>query len=291
VTVLSWPLVLSELGRERVLVVSRFQFARPAVVVRVFDQISCTPPVLAASDEIWPFVMVESSSARKPEANASFDDSNVLRSAISDFVRFVGDNGGVVEEYCDFLPGDLSVFCGEYVSFQVLTASAVQKASRLGLRGGVGIRSFFLEGDWRRDFDGDCGGGVVVRGGVDILTGLKIRGGEYDRMASLFSLSEELAGRDEIIGRCFNRLNGLNGGWSSSSSKMSTAMDFTGLFSSFDMLKASNEVASAGIGGFSASSRLLLGNLSSFRRLGNSSSEESSELPIEPQQMLSSKST
>ena len=90
--------------------------------------------------------------------------------------------------------GDHS-FRGEYWSFQSLTVSAFQKASRLDRRGGVGTLTARFVGDTKRIFDGDAGGGVDGLLDGCFFRGLYSRGGEKRRTArSLFSLSEELVG-------------------------------------------------------------------------------------------------
>jgi hypothetical protein len=91
--------------------------------------------------------------------------------------------------------GDLRIFFGEYCSFQSLTVSAFQKASKLCRSGGVGIRVRVFEGDCNRDFDGDCGG--VMGLSIVLVLGIECsRGGEKRRNAPVFSLSDELAGRE-----------------------------------------------------------------------------------------------
>lgn len=57
------------------------------------------------------------------------------------------------------------------------------------------MRVLVLEGDTRRDLDGDAGGGVTGRSGVFALGLVIRRGGENLRIASRFSLSCELDGR------------------------------------------------------------------------------------------------
>src|SRR6187402_2025533 len=53
--------------------VSRFQFARPAVVFSFLLQIIFTPPVEAANLEISPLVILASSSERKDSARECLD--------------------------------------------------------------------------------------------------------------------------------------------------------------------------------------------------------------------------
>lgn len=134
--------------------------------------------------------MVWSSSDRKLSANWILRALKSLIAAISALVRFVGLWSGLLGEAvsdegssgfgCNrSFRGDLSGFCGEYWSFQSLMASAVQKASRLGRNGGVGIRGTFFEGDCNFDFEGEAGGGGVAgRSMAVVLCGLRCCGGE-----------------------------------------------------------------------------------------------------------------
>jgi hypothetical protein len=67
-----------------------------------------------------------------------------------------------------FFRGDRTVFRGEYWSFHSLITSCDQNASRLGLRGGVGIRSGRpLEGETSLNLKGLGGGVDGLRGGVN----------------------------------------------------------------------------------------------------------------------------
>ena len=70
--------------------VSRRQFARPAVDESFFDQMSLMPPVDSASCDTWPLVMVWSTSARKEAAMSSFCELKALRRAIAALSGFVG---------------------------------------------------------------------------------------------------------------------------------------------------------------------------------------------------------
>lgn len=63
--------------------VSHFQFARPAVVLSLRDQISLTPPVEAARRAMAPAVIVSSSSARKAAARACLLLSNAFLAAVA----------------------------------------------------------------------------------------------------------------------------------------------------------------------------------------------------------------
>ena len=205
-----------EAGRVVVLVVSRRQFARPAVELRVLLQISWTPPVEALRAAIWPEVMAESSSRRKAEARACLRVAKSFLVWRSERERLVGlllwgflgeDVGDVLSDLLassgrkGFFLGDLMVLRGECLSFQSFTWLGLQKASRLCLRGGVGILVFGFEGDTRRAFVGDAGGGVVGRSGVSSLELETSRGGEKRRIAASRSfLSCELFGRSSERG-------------------------------------------------------------------------------------------
>ena len=74
----------------RVLLVSRRQFARPAVVFSVLLQTILTPPVLAVSAPIRPCATTLSSSAKNATAISFFLASQSLRASISALLRFVG---------------------------------------------------------------------------------------------------------------------------------------------------------------------------------------------------------
>lgn len=159
---------------------SRRQFALPAVVLRVLDQMSWMPPVGAESVPIRPPVMVVSSSERKDRASSCFWEAKALRRArisavVGDVVPFldgdfevmpstafffVGEEGPTMKEASlseeessllsclnNFsLRGDSSGFAGEWISFHVFTTCGHQKASRLGRRSGAwGMRFFFFE--------------------------------------------------------------------------------------------------------------------------------------------------
>jgi hypothetical protein len=202
-----------EEGAGRVVrVVSRRQFALPAVELRVLLQTSWTPPVEAVRAAIWPFVILESSSDKKDSARACLRVSKSLAAWRSARVRLVGlllmllwgflgeAVGDVLSELISgrrgfFLGDDLMVLRGECLSFQSLTWLGLQKPSRLCRRGGVGILVFGFEGDTRRDLVGDAGGGVLGRSGVSCLDLVASRGGEKRRIASRSPLSCELFGR------------------------------------------------------------------------------------------------
>lgn len=59
--------------------VSHFQFARPAVVFSLFDQIVLTPPVEAVKRAMLPPVISVSSSTRKSVASVAFVALKTLR--------------------------------------------------------------------------------------------------------------------------------------------------------------------------------------------------------------------
>ena len=200
-------------GREVVLVVSRRQFARPAVELRVLLQISWTPPVEALREAICPEVIFWSSSVRKASARACLRAAKSFAAWRSARVRLVGlevwdflgeDVGDVLSDLASgrkgFFLGDLIVLRGECLSFQSFTWLGLQKPSRLCRRGGVGILVFGFEGDTRRDFVGEAGGGVVGRSGVSSLDLVASRGGEKRRNASRTSFSCELVGRSSERG-------------------------------------------------------------------------------------------
>ena len=163
----------------------------------------------ALSEAIWPAVILASSSARKDSARACLRAAKSFLAWISDRVRlvglevwgFLGEDDVVGDVLSDlgsgrkgFFLGDLMVLRGECLSFQSLTWLGLQNPSRLCLRGGVGILVFGFDGDTRRDFVGDAGGGVTGRSGVSSLDLVASRGGEKRRIASRSSLSCELFG-------------------------------------------------------------------------------------------------
>lgn len=181
----------------RVLVVSRRQLARPAVELRVLLHISLTPPVEALREEIWPVVMVSSSSARKDSARACLREAKAFFACTSACVRFAGldffgdDVGDVLSEAGrkGFFLGDAMALRGECLSFHSLTSFGLQNASKLCLAGGVGILVLGFDGDTSRDFEGEAGGGVVGRSGVRCLGLVESRGGEKRRIAPRASAS------------------------------------------------------------------------------------------------------
>lgn len=280
-----------EAASERVFVVSRRQFARPAVELRVLLQMRRTPPVVALRFWIWPTVMVWSSSARKDSARACLRAEKAFFACASceAWVRFVGlwvdflgeevgDVGSLEGSWRKgFFLGDLMVFWGECLSFQALTSLGLQKPSRLCLEiGGVGILVLVFEGDTRRDFDGDCGGGVIGLSRVRSLGRVARRGGENLNMASRFSLSYELEG--------LSSANGAGGSLDTVGSCAVAGANSLRL-SPWNPRKASSKVLSPafGFGAFA----FLSGH--SFLGLGSSSSD-SSEPASEPHHTLSSTS-
>lgn len=67
-------------------IVSRFQFARPAVVFSFLDHRILTPPVEAERAEIWPLVILVSSSTRNEAANSCFRASKAFLAALASLV-------------------------------------------------------------------------------------------------------------------------------------------------------------------------------------------------------------
>lgn len=123
-------------------IVSRFQFARPAVVLSFLDQMIFMPPVEAASKETWLFVMVASSSARKEVARACFFSEKAFFASFTKRpcltrLFLVGEKRRTPSETSLSSSGSnfdlgFGVFLGEYSSFQSLMTSCSQKLSMLG---------------------------------------------------------------------------------------------------------------------------------------------------------------
>lgn len=179
--------------------VSRLQFARPAVEFNFRLHTIFTPPELLASSATFPPVIFSSSSRRNASATSHFRASKALRASSAALSRFFagllrgeaeGDGESLSDKQSVFerLPvfrgergflGDRSVLRGEYWSFHSLITDCDQKASRLGLYGGVGMRSLLLEGETRRDLEGLAGsaGGVVGRCGGGSLAGESLLSG------------------------------------------------------------------------------------------------------------------
>lgn len=165
--------------------VSRFQFARPAVVLSFLLQMIFTPPVEAESLAISPLVILVSSSARKDSASACFDCENAflasfaIRSCFTGL--FLGDPSGTVFSAKDLGLGN-RVFWGEYSSFQSLTTSCCQKPSILGRCGVDGIRGNCFLGDCNRlGCKVGLPGGVTNRASLENFLGL-FSEGELDWM-------------------------------------------------------------------------------------------------------------
>lgn len=173
-------------------IVSRFQFARPAVVSSLLDHSIFTPPVVAARVPIWLFVIFESNSARKAEARACLLSSNnffVSLAALDSCFVGLAILLGEVSRWEKLESGGWSFgfvkssFRGEYSSFQSLITSACQKLSILGRCGvfGIVICEVFLLGETRpkgpRSLEG-LPGGVVSRVSLGSLKGLRVVGGE-----------------------------------------------------------------------------------------------------------------
>jgi len=179
------------------LVVSRRQLARPAVEFRVLLQTMRTPPVVALREAIWPEVIVSSSSVRKDSARACLRTAKSFFAWTSAWVRFVGldffgeDVGDVLSELGrkGFFLGDPMALRGECLSFHSLTSFGLQKASKLCLMGGVGIRVLVFDGETNLDLDGEAGGGVTGLSGVRCLGLVASRGGEKRKIASRLSAS------------------------------------------------------------------------------------------------------
>src|ERR1700710_899478 len=128
--------------------VSRFQFARPAVVESFLLQIIFTPPVEAERLEISPLVIVESSSWRKDSASSCL---RCVKAFLASFARrscfvglFFGDSESEVFLVNRGFGGCFGVFRGENSSFQSFITSWDQKLSILGRWGVKGIRWIFL---------------------------------------------------------------------------------------------------------------------------------------------------
>lgn len=105
---------------------------------------------------------------------------------------FLGEDvGDVLSELGrkGFFLGDPMALRGECLSFHSLTSFGLQKASRLCLAGGVGIRIFVFDGDTSFDLAGEAGGGVTGRSGIRCLGLVASRGGENRRIASRLSAS------------------------------------------------------------------------------------------------------
>lgn len=166
------------------------------------------------------------------------------------------------------------------------------------------MRVLGFEGDLRRDFDGDCGGGIEDRSSaVGLLIGLWFRGGENRMIAAAFSLSEELPGREGSFdweGQIGWKLS--TGILSSSSPNMraesEVAFFFVGEILVGLVSPMSSKIARAFIcfdissgSGFLADSCCFRGVPKNFFMLGNSSSDSSSMSLAEPHHMLSSTSS
>ena len=167
---------VEDVGVSRGRMVSRFQFARPAVEFSLFDQIILTPPVGAVNLAMLPDAVLSSSSLRKSSATVCFEAlksflrcTSALSFLYSDFRGlFVGDFRGEVDgEKSDSSESqtgkgkDRPVFDGlrgEWTSCQLLIIAELQNASILGLCGVGGILFFVFVGDLSLDFEGLVGG-------------------------------------------------------------------------------------------------------------------------------------
>lgn len=77
------------------LMVSRFQFARPAVVMSFLDQMIWTPPVEAESSAMRPDVILVSSSRRKSEAMVCLEIEKAFLESLS--MRGALNEGGFLK--------------------------------------------------------------------------------------------------------------------------------------------------------------------------------------------------
>lgn len=155
-------------GRDFVRMVSRFQFALPAVVSNLLLHTTLTPPVSAHNLPISPPASFSSNSLRNASAILSFRAENCFNAARSAFA-FSGD--GTLEGEVR-LVGEVekSFLEGEWVSFQVLIRSAAQKEGEVERCGVLGMWAGLL-GDFRVvGLVGLPGGVMFWRGGF--LVGL-----------------------------------------------------------------------------------------------------------------------
>ena len=106
-------------------IVSRFQFARPAVVESFLLQIILTPPVGAEREEILLAVMVVSSSWRKDSASSCLRAVKTFLASLARRSNFVGLFLGEIVVFVvkSDLSDELGVFLGENSSFQSLITS------------------------------------------------------------------------------------------------------------------------------------------------------------------------
>lgn len=159
-------------------IVSRFQFARPAVVFSFLDQIIWMPPVEEARREIWPEVILLSSSVRKEVARVCFFSENAFLASFARRPGFVGlffagekRRASLGGSSCGFGLG-WSFLGGEYSSFQSFTTSWLQKLSMLGRWGEMGIRGTFFGDNKVFGFSSGLPGGVVKCVVFDTFLGL-----------------------------------------------------------------------------------------------------------------------
>lgn len=208
------------------LMVSRLQFARPAVVCSFLDQIIWTPPVEAESCAIRPDVILESSSARKSEAMVCLAAAKAFLESLSMRGAFAGI-GFLKREVPPDIEGGWSlgleigwrVFMGEYWSFQSLTRSCDQKLSMLGRCGVDGMRDSFLGDVSLRGLSSGLPGGVESRTSLDTFLGdgelifISIFLSQWDmfaynrKIAPLSSKLEDVPGRFSAFSVLFGGFN------------------------------------------------------------------------------------
>lgn len=131
------PMVEADVPSLLVRMVSHFQFARPAVVLSLLDQMIFTPPVDPERRAMLPEVIVLSSSVRNAAARSCLFVSNAFLAAVAaraaDVILallgdLVGEDGvGVISSsdpcvYWSFR-GECKIFLGEYSSVQALITS------------------------------------------------------------------------------------------------------------------------------------------------------------------------
>ena len=146
-------------------IVSRLQFARPAVVLSFLLHIIFTPPVDSAISEILPSVTLLSSSFRKDSARSCLICENAF---LASLVRRWGLIGSFRGEKRSVLSSKglrvgLGVLRGECSSFQSLIISWDQNASELWRWGEVGICGSLVGEGRARGLSLGLVGGVVKR--------------------------------------------------------------------------------------------------------------------------------
>lgn len=155
--------------------VSRFQFARPAVVFNFLLQMIFTPPVEAASLATWLLVMTVSSSMRNVSAKRCLRSANAFLASFIIRFCFTGLFFGEKRASSDIVlllekrdvGGGLGALRGEYSSFQSLTTSWLQKSSTDGPWGVEGMRWIFLGDCKPLGLSSGLPGGVVKRSSLE----------------------------------------------------------------------------------------------------------------------------